>query len=99
MGANRTFVRNKATLPDLAYDYGALEPAISGKIMELHHSKHHQTYVNSYNDAADNYAAAEANDDIATKIALQPVGQLPWWWSPQSHSVLGELGTQELWWW
>ncbi|KAK7887516.1 Superoxide dismutase [Mn], mitochondrial [Exophiala xenobiotica] len=71
--ANRTFVRNKATLPDLAYDYGALEPAISGKIMELHHSKHHQTYVNSYNDAADKYAAAEANDDIATKIALQPL--------------------------
>ncbi|KAK4936113.1 Superoxide dismutase [Mn], mitochondrial [Elasticomyces elasticus] len=71
--ANKTFVRNKATLPDLSYDYGALEPAISGKIMELHHSKHHQTYVNSYNDAADKYAAAEANDDIAAKIALQPL--------------------------
>ncbi|ETN37681.1 uncharacterized protein HMPREF1541_07304 [Cyphellophora europaea CBS 101466] len=71
--ADRTFVRRKATLPDLSYDYGALEPAISGKIMELHHSKHHQTYVNSYNDAADKYAAAEANDDIATKIALQPL--------------------------
>src|SRR3978361_1045784 len=52
-------------------DYGALEPAISGQIMELHHSKHHQTYVNSYNTAADQYAAAEASDDIASKIALQ----------------------------
>ncbi|OQU98071.1 Iron/manganese superoxide dismutase, domain-containing protein isoform 2 [Cladophialophora immunda] len=41
--------------------------------MELHHSKHHQTYVNSYNDAADKYAAAEASDDIAAKIALQPL--------------------------
>ena len=41
--------------------------------MELHHSKHHQTYVNSYNDAADKYAAAEANDAIATKISLQPL--------------------------
>jgi superoxide dismutase, Fe-Mn family len=41
--------------------------------MELHHSKHHQTYVNSYNDAADKYAAAEAKDDIATKISLQPL--------------------------
>ncbi|KAL6247307.1 Superoxide dismutase [Mn], mitochondrial [Rhinocladiella similis] len=71
--ANRTFIRTKATLPDLSYDYGALEPAISGKIMELHHSKHHQTYVNSYNDAADKYAAAEANDDVAAKIALQPL--------------------------
>ncbi|ETI26737.1 hypothetical protein G647_10182 [Cladophialophora carrionii CBS 160.54] len=69
--ADKTFVRMKATLPDLSYDYGALEPAISGKIMELHHSKHHQTYVNSYNAAADQYAAAEASDDIATKISLQ----------------------------
>lgn len=41
--------------------------------MELHHSKHHNTYVNSYNDAADKLAAAEATDDIATKIALQPL--------------------------
>lgn len=54
-------------------DYGALEPAISGSIMELHHSKHHNTYVNSYNDAADKFAAAEASDDIAAKIALQPL--------------------------
>jgi superoxide dismutase len=29
-------------LPDLPYDYGALEPVISGEIMELHHKKHHQ---------------------------------------------------------
>jgi hypothetical protein len=28
-------------LPDLPYDYGALEPAITGEIMELHHDKHH----------------------------------------------------------
>lgn len=56
-----------------ADDYGALEPAISGKIMELHHSKHHQTYVNSYNEASDKFAAAEAKDDIAAKIALQPL--------------------------
>ncbi|KEF54249.1 Fe-Mn family superoxide dismutase [Exophiala aquamarina CBS 119918] len=71
--ADRTFIRRKATLPDLSYDYGALEPAISGKIMELHHSKHHQTYVNSYNDAADKFAAAEASDDVKAKIALLPL--------------------------
>ncbi|KAK5087099.1 Superoxide dismutase [Mn], mitochondrial [Lithohypha guttulata] len=68
--AQTTFVTQSLTLKD---DYGALEPAISGQIMELHHSKHHQTYVNSYNDAADKMAAAEANDDIATKITLQPL--------------------------
>jgi len=32
-------------LPDLRYDYGALEPHVSGRIMELHHDKHHAGYV------------------------------------------------------
>ena len=36
-------------LPDLGYDYGALEPHVSGKIMELHHSKHHAAYVKGAN--------------------------------------------------
>jgi superoxide dismutase, Fe-Mn family len=35
-------------LPDLPYDYGALEPHISGQIMELHHDKHHQAYVTGH---------------------------------------------------
>jgi superoxide dismutase, Fe-Mn family len=38
-------------LPDLDYDYGALEPHISGQINEIHHSKHHATYVKGVNDA------------------------------------------------
>src|SRR5262245_32220617 len=38
-------------LPDLQYDYGALEPHISGKIMELHHDKHHKNYVEGANHA------------------------------------------------
>ena len=29
-------------MPDLTYDYGELEPAISGEIMKIHHTKHHQ---------------------------------------------------------
>jgi Fe-Mn family superoxide dismutase len=33
------------SLPDLRYDYGSLEPHISGRIMELHHDKHHAGYV------------------------------------------------------
>lgn len=37
-------------LPDLPYDYAALEPAITGEILELHHSKHHAAYVKGAND-------------------------------------------------
>ncbi|HKU30483.1 MAG TPA: superoxide dismutase, partial [Arthrobacter sp.] len=38
-------------LPELGYDYAALEPHISAKIMELHHSKHHAAYVAGANNA------------------------------------------------
>ena len=51
---------SKYVLPDLSYDYGALEPNISGKIMELHHDKHHLAYVNGANSALE--ALAEARD-------------------------------------
>ncbi len=40
-------------LPDLPYDPGALEPHISGRIMELHHDKHHAAYVKGANTALD----------------------------------------------
>ena len=46
-------------------DYGALEPYISGKIMELHHTKHHQNYVNGANAALDKLQAARENGEIA----------------------------------
>jgi superoxide dismutase, Fe-Mn family len=53
------------TLPDLPYDYAALEPHISGRIMELHHDKHHATYVAGANTALEKLAAARAADDLA----------------------------------
>jgi|SRR5581483_1610635 len=39
------------TLPDLPYDYNALEPHIDEQTMRIHHTKHHQTYVDKLNDA------------------------------------------------
>lgn len=59
------------TLPDLPYDYAALEPYISAEIMELHHSKHHQAYVNNYNKALEQEAEAEDKKDNAGMLALQ----------------------------
>lgn len=52
--------RQKHTLPDLTYDYGALEPHINAEIMQLHHSKHHATYVNNLNVTEEKYQEALA---------------------------------------
>lgn len=58
-------------LPPLPYDFSALEPVISGKIMELHYTKHHQAYVTNLNAALEKYQEAEKKNDIAAMIALQ----------------------------
>lgn len=67
-----TFTRAKHTLPDLPYDYKALEPIISAEIMQLHHSKHHATYVNNLNVAEEKLKEAAAKGDVNTQIALGP---------------------------
>ncbi|KAK7809427.1 hypothetical protein U0070_015023 [Myodes glareolus] len=54
--------RHKHSLPDLPYDYGALEPHINAQIMQLHHSKHHATYVNNLNATEEKYHEALAKD-------------------------------------
>ncbi|KQM83376.1 superoxide dismutase [Agromyces sp. Leaf222] len=59
------------TLPDLAYDYSALEPAISGTIMELHHSKHHQAYVTGANTALAQLAEARETGNLANVNKLE----------------------------
>jgi len=43
------------TLPDLPYDYNALEPAIDERTMKIHHDKHHAGYTKKLNNAIDNY--------------------------------------------
>ena len=51
-------------LPDLPYDYAALEPHISGAIMELHHDKHHATYVKGANTALEKLAEARSTSSF-----------------------------------
>jgi len=62
------------TLPPLPYEFGALEPHIDAKTMEIHHGKHHQTYVNNLN------AAIEKAPELATKSLddlMRNVNSLP----------------------
>jgi superoxide dismutase, Fe-Mn family len=58
-------------LPDLEFDFNALEPVISAEIMELHYSKHHKAYVTKLNEALEEYQTAEAKKDVPKMIALQ----------------------------
>ncbi|XP_051954522.1 superoxide dismutase [Mn], mitochondrial-like [Xyrauchen texanus] len=64
--------RQKHTLPDLPYDYGALEPHICAEIMQLHHSRHHATYVNNLNVSEEKYQEALAKADVTAQVSLQP---------------------------
>ncbi|NMM16117.1 MAG: superoxide dismutase [Cellulomonas sp.] len=52
------------TLPDLPYDYAALEPHISGRIMQLHHDKHHAAYVTGANTALAKLAEARESGNL-----------------------------------
>ena len=61
----------KYALPDLPYDYGALEPHISTKIMQLHHDKHHKTYVDGANQTLDALTDAREKNDFARIAALE----------------------------
>jgi len=68
-GQKRSLVT--AELPDLPYEYGALEPKISGQIMEIHHSKHHATYVAGLNAAGKELEQAEQAKDVKKIITLE----------------------------
>jgi superoxide dismutase, Fe-Mn family len=59
------------TLPELPYDYAALDPHISATIMELHHGKHHQAYVTGANAALDQLEEARAAGSFANVNKLE----------------------------
>ena len=59
------------TLPDLPYDYSALEPHYSAKVLELHHDKHHAAYVAGLNTTIDKLAEARSSEDFGSIVGLQ----------------------------
>lgn len=61
------------TLPELTYDYDALDRAIDPMTMEIHHTKHHNTYVTKLNDAI----AGTAHEGEALESLLKQVSGLP----------------------
>jgi Fe-Mn family superoxide dismutase len=62
------------TLPDLPYDYSALEPHIDARTMEIHHTKHHQAYINNANKALEGLPelAALPVDELLLRISEVP---------------------------
>lgn len=61
------------TLPDLPYDYDALEPHIDERTMKIHHTKHHQGYTNKLNAAIEGHEFA----DLAIEEILQRINEVP----------------------
>jgi Fe-Mn family superoxide dismutase len=61
----------KHTLPDLPYDYNAIEPIISAETMTIHHTKHHNAYVTNLNAALEKLDAAVSAGDVGAIVGLE----------------------------
>ena len=64
----------KYILPSLGYDYGALEPYIDAMTMEIHHTKHHQGYINKLNSALQSHPDLQ---DVPLVELLKTIDSLP----------------------
>ena len=62
------------SLPKLPYAYDALEPYIDAKTMEIHHTKHHQTYINNLNAALEKHVEF---GDMTTENLIKSIGSIP----------------------
>ena len=58
-------------LPELSYDYSALEPHLSAEILELHHGKHHKAYVDGANATFEKLVEARSSGDFGTINQLE----------------------------
>jgi len=62
------------TLPPLPYAYNALEPHIDARTMEIHHTKHHQAYINNVNAALEGHPAlaSKSVEELISNLAEVP---------------------------
>jgi Fe-Mn family superoxide dismutase len=58
-------------LPDLPYDYNALEPHYSARVLELHHGKHHKAYVDGLNQTFDKLVNVRESGDYSSIVGLE----------------------------
>lgn len=85
------------TLPELSYGYNALEPILIGEILEVHHKKHHQGYVNKYNAAVQDLVSKASDKDseavqvLCGKVAFTAGGHNAhkWYWENLAPSDNG----------
>src|SRR6266481_6176655 len=70
-GTHREVMMTRYTLPELPYDYAALEPHYSARLLELHHDKHHAAYVTGANATLEKLAQARDQGDFAAINQLQ----------------------------
>lgn len=84
------------TLPELGYAYDALEPHFDQATMEIHHSKHHQTYVNNANGVAETLPEAFQNlsaEEVITRLAELPTDKQ----TPARNNIGGHANHSFFW--